>query len=147
MKKQVFITVMTALLLGCSGTTKNIDSNDIKYSEAKNYYFRNDAVAPSSPKITSQEQFDELFGAAPVMGTDGEPTQIDFTKQFVIATILPETDCPTEIIPRTLKTSGDSLIFTYKANRREKSTFTMRPIYLLIVDKNNDRHTTIVKEE
>ena len=34
---------------------------------------------------------------ATTKGKDGKPTAIDFTKQFVLAIVLPETDFATEI--------------------------------------------------
>ena len=45
---------------------------------------KNDQVIPEYPKITTEEEFNKLFGMATIMGKDGKPTAIDFTKQFVL---------------------------------------------------------------
>jgi hypothetical protein len=50
------------------------------------------AAIPQNPVVTSQEAFDSLYHAAAVMGKDGAPTAIDFSKQFVIGVVLPLTN-------------------------------------------------------
>ena len=73
------------------------DISGIAFEVAKNYFFKNNQEIPSSPKITTAEEFGKLFGMATTMGEDGKPTEIDFTKQFVLAIVLPVTNLATEI--------------------------------------------------
>ena len=84
-------------------------SNEVAFEVAKNYFFKNDQEIPSSPKITTAEEFGKLFGMATTMGNDGKPTEIDFTRQFVLAIVLPVTNLATEITPDRLEEKGDTL--------------------------------------
>jgi len=130
-----------------SGVAKN--AKRVEYKVADHYFLRNDAVIPDSCKnrdtqmavlkVTEQSQFDSLFGCAPVMGKNGAPTEINFNKEFVLALVLPETNRPTEISPKTIECRGDSLIVSYSCTVGEASTWTMKPLSMLIVDKDYDR--------
>ena len=90
-------------------------SNEVAFEVAKNYFFKNDQEIPASPKITTAEEFGKLFGMATTMGKDGKPTEIDFTKQFVLAIVLSVTNLATEITPNRLEKKGDTLFYYYYA--------------------------------
>ena len=120
-------------------------SGNVPYDTVRNYFFRNDATVPASPKISSQEQFDSLFGAAAFMGKDGQPTSIDFGRQFVIAVVLPETDIETTLEPLSLTRSGGELTFTYVKKEGGKVSYTMRPVLLVAVDKAYETETVVLK--
>ncbi len=122
-------------------------SENVSYDVVRNYFFRNDASVPSSPKITTQEQFDSLFGAAAFMGKDGQPTSLDFDKQFVIAVVLPETDMETQLLPVSLTRSSGKLTFTYEKKEGGQVSYTMRPILLVALDKANETDAVILKSE
>ena len=78
----------------------NVENKEVAFGIAKNYFFKNDLdILPASPKITTEENFNKLFGMATTMGKDGKPTSIDFSKQFVLVIVLPVTDIATEINP------------------------------------------------
>jgi len=115
----------------------------VPYKVAKNYFFRNDAAIPADPLVKTREQFESLFGMATVMGKDGMPTEIDFEKEFVIALVLPETSCPTTITPLSLTDNGETLLFQYKVERQEESTFTMVPCMVLVVDRQHLKCVTL----
>ena len=108
---------------------------DIPFEEVKNYFFRNDADIPESPVIDSSEQFGKLFGAAAFMGKDGQPTPIDFNKEFIIAVVNPVTDCLTELAPESLQKVDGELVFTYRETIGEQQSWTMRPMLLIKVDR------------
>ena len=109
---------------------------EIPYIVAKNYFVRNDVTTVENPKIETQAAFEQVFGMAPVMSKDGQPTEIDFSKQFVIAVVLPETDLSTVIKPISLKKNGkNKLVFTYHVGRGQKQTYTIRPCLAIVVDK------------
>ena len=125
MRKFITLALCLFAVIGCE--------TGIQYKIADHYFFRNDATIPESPIITTQEQFDSLFGMAPVMG--GLPTEINFDKEFVLAIVLPETSCYTTINPKSLTSEGDKLILSYSLDIAPESTFTMVPCCILIVDK------------
>ena len=120
-------------------------SGNVSYDVVRNYFFRNDASVPTSPKINSQEQFDSLFGAAAFMGKDGRPTSVDFGRQFVIAVVLPETDIETTLEPLSLTRSGGKLTFTYVKKEGEKVSYTMRPVLLVAVDRADETDEVVLK--
>lgn len=108
----------------------------VPYTLARNYYRRNDIEDVLPLKITSQEQLDQFFGMAAVMGRGGEPTKIDFDKSFAIPILLPETDLETEIIIDGLYHSRpDALTLSYSVVQGEEHrSYTIAPFSLLIVD-------------
>ena len=110
-------------------------ASDIPFEEVKNYFFRNNAEIPESPLIDSSEQFESLFGTAAFMGKDGQPTSIDFDKEFVIAVVNPVTDCSTELVPESLRKEDEELVFTYQETIGEQQSWTMQPILLVKVDR------------
>lgn len=76
---------------------------------------------------------------ATTMDKDGKPTEIDFTKQCVIAVILPNTDSITSLAPISLqKDEKGTIILKYKKEVGEKQTFTIRPSFEIIVDKSEN---------
>lgn len=128
-RKACLIIAALLSLASCNQVT------DIPFEEVKNYFFRNDADIPESPVIDSSEQFGELFGAAAFMGKDGQPTPVDFDKEFVIAVVNPVTDCRTELAPESLQKVDDELVFTYQETVGEQLSWTMQPILLVKVDR------------
>lgn len=103
---------------------------------ANNYFVNNTVKDINNPKITTKEVFDSLFGMASVMGNNGLPTAIDFTKQYVIAVVKPETDQDTQLTAVSLQMNDkNEIIFSYKTSRGEKMTYQIKPCLIVIVDK------------
>ena len=122
-------------------------NNEIAFEEAKNYFFKNGEAIPADPKITSEEAFNKLFGMATTMGKDGKPTEIDFSKQFVLAIVLPVTDIATEINPIKVEEKGDTLLYTYEIKTGEKQTYSIQPVSIIILDKKyEDKDVVLVNE-
>ena len=119
-------------------------NNEVAFEVAKNYFFKNDQEIPASPKITTAEEFGKLFGMATTMGNDGKPTEIDFTKQFVLAIVLPVTNLSTEITPDRLEEKGDTLFYFYDAKVGETQTYSTQPISLIILDKKYADKTIVM---
>lgn len=98
MKKLLFAFAAMIVWTACGNkqaavpTEGNEASDKVAFEVAKNYFFKNDQEIPASPKITTAEEFGKLFGMATTIGEDGKPTEIDFTKQFVLAIVLPVTN-------------------------------------------------------
>jgi hypothetical protein len=126
----------------------NVQGAEIPYTLAKNYFVKNTYIDGQlkNPKITSQEIFDQYFGMATLMGEGGQPTPIDFSKQYVIAVIGAESDnLPTMSVKSVNKNKKDIMVnYEYKLNGN--AGYTMRPLLLLIVDKKHKGNIVLVKE-
>ncbi len=81
------------------------------------------------------------------MGADGKPTIIDFTKQYVIAFTEKETDVETALIPESLTKVRKNIVLKYKIKRGSKTTFTMRPFLMLVVDKKHQGKVKVESSE
>ncbi len=90
MRKLLAVLGIGLLITSCS-TSKSENqppSKNMNYQEVNRYFVKN--TFPDQPKtlvLSSQKAFDDVFGPAPVMGKNGIPTPIDFSKNFVIAII------------------------------------------------------------
>ena len=80
--------------------------------------------------------FGAVFGAAAVMGRNGQPTSIDFRHQFVIAVILPETSRQTQIETVMVNRVGDRLYYSYIIREGHMTSYTTRPFAAVVVDRN-----------
>lgn len=117
---------------------------NIAFTIAKNYFVNNTVTKLDNPKIETAEKFNEIFGMATTMGAAGKPTKIDFSKQYVIAIILPETDFATNIYPISLlKNTKNEITLNYKYVIGEKQSFTTRPNFIIIVDKRENGMITL----
>ena len=152
MKKILFAFTMLLAMAACTNKPVTIveiseGNGEVAFEVAKNYFFKNDQVIPEYPKITTEEEFNKLFGMATTMGKDGKPTAIDFTKQFVLAIVLPVTDFATEINPVKVEEKGDSLLYTYDVKTGEKQSFTIQPVSIIILDKQYENKRVVLVNE
>lgn len=135
--KTILAAALTGLLLttaSCASSNGAAKGESVAYSVANRYFFNNGATPPASNKVTDAETFSKLFGMATVMGKNGQPTEIDFSKEFVIPVVLPETNRATSIKLGKLVEEGDGLTLYYKVKQGEERSYTIRPMELLIVD-------------
>jgi hypothetical protein len=154
MKRKIIAlaTVIILLCTACQNNSKNGNSKnqnpasvetqqkteitDIAFSVAKNYFVKNTVEKLDNPKIETAEKFNEIFGMATTMGNNGKPTEIDFSKQYVIAVLLPETDLMTTVQPVSLqKNETGKITLTYQSVVGKKQSFTTKPNFVIIVDK------------
>lgn len=154
MRKVLFAFATLIAMVACNQkqaaatvTDNENDSSGITFEVAKNYFFKNGQDIPANPKITTAEEFDKLFGMAAVMGKDGQPTEIDFTKKFVLAIVLPVTDIATEITPVKVEEKGDTLFYTYDVKTGEKQSFSIQPMSIIILDKQYENKEVILINE
>lgn len=153
MRKIIFAFATMLAVVACtikSTEATEVNKNaaeEVAFEVAKNYFFKNDQAIPASPKITTEEEFNKLFGMATTMGENGKPTEIDFSKQFVLAIVLPVTDIATEINPVKLEAKGDSLFYTYDVKTGEKQSFTIQPVSIIILDKGYENKEVILINE
>ena len=140
MKRNVFtilsLLLCTAVLTCCKPVAAAVDDGPVPFDVARNYFFKNNQQIPASPKISTQEQFSQLFGMATTMGPEGKPTDIDFAKQFVLAVVLPPTDIATEIHPQRVEEKGDSLFYSYDVSLGEQQSFRSQPLSIIILDRD-----------
>jgi len=139
MKKTFFAAFAAAFVLiivSCAGGKQaNTAKEPIKFHEARNYFLNQGQEVAEGTKITTAKDFDRRFGMAAFMGKGGEPTHIDFDKEFVLPIVLPETDSETEITDVSITGNTQAITLNYKVKVGEKRSFTIRPIMLLVVDK------------
>lgn len=144
----MLLTVVACNNKPATAVENNIEKGEVPFEVAKNYFFKNDLdILPASPKITSEEVFNKLFGVATTMGEDGQPTQIDFAKQFAVAIVLPVTDFATEINPVKLEVAGDSLLYTYQVKTGEKQSYSIQPISIIAIDKKYENKEVVLVNE
>ena len=125
----LFLAINTAF----AQTSRNIPFKIAERYFVKNTYKNGDV---KGYKILTEKEFTDIMGMGTVMGADGRPTAIDFKKQFVIIVINDETDVMTNLVPEKLELLGKKkLLFTFETKLGEKSTMTMRPFTMVIVDK------------
>lgn len=133
----VFLLSVALLLASCATGGSTTGGGDVRYVQARNYFFRNDAKQPDGLLVMhSQAEMDRYFGPAAVMGKGGEPTQIDFSKSFAVAKVLPVTDRPTQIEPRRIERTGKKAIRVvwHVTVSGSKQSYAMQPMCILVID-------------
>lgn len=123
-------------------------NTSLPYKEAKRYFLKNniDPHSIHNPKIDTKEEFERLFGQATVMGKDGTPTKIDFSKEYVIAVVENETDKDINLVPKSLKKAkkGD-LIFEFQLKEGQAKGFNSVPSLLIVVDRKHKGNVVLKK--
>lgn len=140
MKHCPLMFLLAAGMLTASCATGN---RAVNYSEARNYFFRNDAKQPADLLIIrSQAELDQYFGEAAFMGKGGEPTKIDFSKCFVVAKVLPVTNHSTHISLQRIERTGDKhlTLFWQIAVNPTPQSYSMQPMKLVVLDKKYERY-------
>lgn len=134
MKKTIFMAIVGFAMLATSCST---GTKVVQFTELKNYFYRNDASKGDQLlKLTTQEDFNRYFGEAAYMGTDGEPTKIDFNEDFVIAKVFPESNKSPEISNISLEKDGkEELILGYEVKEKSTQSFTIRPTFQIAVSR------------
>ena len=138
MKKILFMAMAFVLMGACR------QGAEVPYTEMQHYFFKNGAVIPEEAKISDQAAFENLFGAAAVMGENGLPTRVDFANEFVIAVVCPVTDYTTELQASSLREENGTLVFTYRKTVGGQQTWSMQPVLLIKVDKQYETPTVKV---
>lgn len=113
-------------------------AQEVPYQEAKNYFVNNTYPDQTTHvlRITSEKKFNEIFGMAALMGDEGKPTEINFSKNFVIALIDAVSNETESIIIKNLANERKKLNLRYAILKREVPSFaTFRFAKILIVNK------------
>ena len=132
------LALVTFISVQCN-PTKDLENNahDIPFVELRNYYVYNTVEVKSEKHlfINREDEFNRYFGAAATMGVNGEPTRIDFNTQFVMAILKPVTNRSTDIEPVSVKQNGNSVIFYYRENKGETTSYEMLPYVAVALSK------------
>lgn len=119
-------------------------SKEISFREAQNYFVKNTFKADQivSKKITTQSEFNNFFGSATVMGSNGKPTVIDFENEFVVVVICPETYFSSQFTSIKLVEAKENKVnIEYKITTKDKQTYSVVPFTLMILGKEHiDKH-------
>lgn len=119
--------------------TNSLNAAGVPYTPVTHHFVKNTYKqgALENPKIESEKQFEAIFGAAATM--NDQPTQVDFTKQYVIAVIGKETDTPTVMQAVSLqKQNNGDIVLTYEMKREGgKQSYTIMPFLAIAVDRSN----------
>lgn len=130
------LSLSAAALVSCHSTQLISEDAGVQYSEAQHYFLRNDVKDYSSRLVTSQQEFDSLFGAAAVMGENGLPTEIDWKKQSLVALLTAPTNVETEIKLVNIKSEKGKLSVRYAVSQKgEARSYTYAPMRLFVVNK------------
>lgn len=143
MKRVVLLSaVAMSVVLGGCGVSRDsgVPGKDVPFEEGKNYYVNNEvADTLSVVKISTEDEFRRLFGMASTMSRRGRPTEIDWTKEFVIAMIAEPTDYEESVSARSLRIDKGLLRVCFLEERgARKRNYTIRPYSLLIIDRRYD---------
>lgn len=131
-----------------SAQTEQTEKKAIPYIVANRYFLKNGVETLPPQKITNQKNFDSYFGTAAVMGENGNPTDINFSTQYVISLTRPETDIETRLVPKSLETNQKGeIVLCYQEIQGQKRTYTTKPLLLIIVDKKYDGNVVLSKVE
>lgn len=138
MKKTLFLSFVTiaivALMSSCSVNLQGVTAN---YNRMNNYYVNNNFPDGTHKLVIhNQQDFENVFGEAAVMGHNGQPTRIDFSRQFVVAMIMPVTNRQTTIETALLRRLGDRLYFSYIIDEGHATSYTIRPFTAVVVSRN-----------
>lgn len=136
---------ISMILASCGSQPKH--SLAVPYTVAKNYFVKNTIENKLIElSITNQENFNNLFGIARTMGSNGKPTPIDFNTQYVIAVINPISDDVSALECKALEMKSEKLILDYSVEKTNKQSFQSRHTLILIVDKIYQKEVVFKKE-
>ena len=142
MKHLTITLALGTLLLLCSNCRQIEILDDIAtpvpFMTLENYFVRNDVDCSKEQRLIlyNKQDFESFFGMAATMG--GQPTEINWDKQYVVALVLPVTNLTTSIHPVAVK-AGDSqyLVFSYDVKKGEKMSYRMVPFAAVAIDKTD----------
>ncbi len=158
-KSMLFITVLCVSIVSCNqpSNTSEIEEgeyvqkvevlDEISYQIADHYFAKENVDAIQIEKIESLEKFNSIFQPATVMGMDTTNYPVDFSSNYVIAVILPESSLSETVTPVSLiKKSDGNIIFTYSIQAGKEQTFSTQASLVMVVNKLNDGHIVFINQ-
>lgn len=113
---------------------ESMDKVEVSFVIADRYFVKNTYNKSGVKKITTQDQFDSIFGMAATMGENGLPTMIDFNKHIVIAVIEKESNLNTQIKINSLTRDENQILVDYSIENKGENSYTTKPALILILD-------------
>lgn len=143
MKKSIVLIVMCIASISLTNAQSKENSQKVPYQLAKRYFVKN--TYPDKEfhilKITNEEELDQVFGVAAVMGADGLPTKIDFSQSFVMALINPTDNHTEKIKINAIEQSNSQLNISYSIEGSQESRgANFRICELIILDKKYENY-------
>ncbi len=131
------IAASVVLLISCavSEETKMKESVNINYEVAKGYFVKNtfSVQLPTPIILASKAALDSIMGMAATMGANGKPTDFDFSREYGIVFIYPETDSSVALYPGILELQANTAKLSVRIEPGVKQTYRMVPMLLLKV--------------
>ena len=159
MKLTLFLVTgaVLTLLACCTGQRNGGEIGDehaevhapipVSYHKVEYRFLKKGKELPADPKIDSQEQFDDLFGVAAVMGHPARFAPVDFDNYFVIAVALPPTSQDVELEDQRLMDDGETLTLEYSVDRDDEfRTYVTQPLLLIAVNRRHERDNVVICE-
>jgi hypothetical protein len=156
------VTLISLVFVSCNETKNTITKQDseslksvlpttkeimVPFTTVSNYFVKNDfkEAELQGVLLTSQAEFDKIFGFATTMGGNGKPTEINFTKQNVIICICATSEMENKLTVNAIKKVGAKLVVIYSLEEGKKQTFSSRNFVAMLVDKNFSGAIELVK--
>ncbi|QES89402.1 hypothetical protein [Rhizosphaericola mali] len=152
MKKIVSLNFIIAsfTIMSCSSQQHTQSSNNsaVQYTAAKNYFVKNtyEANALQAIRLTSSNELNQYFGGARTMDSKSVQTNIDFEKNNAIALIYPKTDSTISIKITSVQSNTNNLLVHYKLKKGVKTTYSIVPFSLIILDKKYVENIQLVED-
>lgn len=151
MKKSFLLFIIVGFIISCSSEKpgKGLLNEKIPYKEAKNYFVKNNFEgALDNPQFDSQQDFDKVFGTATIMGENGKPAPIDFSKEFAVAQIEDPSSQSVELKPVSVSKNANILEIKYRKIIRDiNPTYKSQPVMILIIDRKYEGDVNLVEVE
>ncbi|GGG65325.1 hypothetical protein [Epilithonimonas arachidiradicis] len=149
MRKYIAYIILLLILINCNSSVKPGDSvinEEIPYKEAQNYFVKNNIdAAMDSPKFETQEAFDQVFGMATIMGKNGKPTPIDFSREFVVAQIEDPSNQTIKLELVSIRKNSNILEVKYRKSVGEDQSYITQAAMILIIDKKYEGDVNFVE--
>lgn len=131
------IVTSIVLLVSCAVSEENKmkESVNINYEVAKGYFVKNtfSVQQPTPIILANKAALDSVMGMAATMGANGKPTDFDFSREYAIVFIYPETDSSVVLNPGSLELKADTVKLSVSIEPGVKQTYRIVPSLLLKV--------------
>jgi hypothetical protein len=131
------IATSIILFISCAVSEENKMKESVKlnYEVAKGYFVKNtfSVQQPTPIILANKATLDSIMGMAATMGANGKPTDFDFSREYGIVFIYPETDSSVALHPGILELQANTVKLLVRIEPGVKQTYRMVPMLLLKV--------------
>lgn len=127
-----FVAILSCVVVvSCSCLKKNTEN--IPFVVAENYFIIAREKVPV--EIKDQSTFDRHFERAAFKGKNGEPTKINFQKQWAIVIDQGESKTISDVRIKKLRREKGKIIAQYACVEDREKTYPTRAFVMVVVDK------------